>query len=385
MSCNDLLNLNIFKNINLVAGENGIYNIVSWPYICQTLDFYQWVNGGEFMFLSGMGMDLNDDKLKKLIYDCVKKEISGLVILTNSEYIATISECVKEVADEVGLPLFEMPWNIKLIDVTKEIANYIMELNLSQTNEMQLLKELLFSQDLDQVRINNLINQSKLSLNKYFFIAQFKLLEQGISLDSVMNRIKCKIDKSKINSVFCLDENVVICMVGLNRSDDFDSSKKIVISSYKQISKSIKLSLSMGNLYDDILCVKCSYDQARKAFNLYQSNDWDLSVIDYERLGFYKILFGINDKRLLRTYCQDILGEIVESERNSHLLKTLRFYLKNNCNLIHTSQDLFIHRNTLIYRLNKIKEILDGNFEDPLFKNELMNAIMIYDYLKYEQ
>ncbi len=46
VSCNDLLNLNIFRDIKLVAGESGIYKSISWTYICQTLDFSQWVNGG---------------------------------------------------------------------------------------------------------------------------------------------------------------------------------------------------------------------------------------------------------------------------------------------------------------------------------------------------
>ncbi len=78
------------------------------------------------MFLTGMGMDLNDDKIINLIHDCIRKDISGLVILTNSEYIKEISDNVIEVANNVGLPIFNMPWNIKLIDVNKEIANYIM-------------------------------------------------------------------------------------------------------------------------------------------------------------------------------------------------------------------------------------------------------------------
>ena len=57
----------------------------------------------------------------------------------------------------------------------------------------------------------------------------------------------------------------------------------------------------------------------------------------------------------------------------------------NDCNLINTSKEMFIHRNTLIYRLSKIKTMIKGSLENPVFKKELMNAIMIYDYLQCEE
>lgn len=61
------------------------------------------------------------------------------------------------------------------------------------------------------------------------------------------------------------------------------------------------------------------------------------------------------------------------------------WYPLGSGNLINTSKEMFIHRNTLIYRLNKIKTMIKGSLENPIFKNELMNAIMIYDYLQCEE
>ncbi|MEG1409148.1 MAG: PucR family transcriptional regulator ligand-binding domain-containing protein [Terrisporobacter sp.] len=386
VSCNDLLSLNIFKEIKLIGGRNGIYKNISWSYVCQTLDFSQWINGGELMFITGMGMDLNEEKIIDLIHQCIEKRISGLVILTNSEYISSISENIIDLANQVGLPLFDMPWNIKLIDVTKEIANYIMELNLNQNKDKEILNELLFSPNMDREVMTNLINQSKLKLDGNFFVSKFKLINEPknkrISYEYIENMIKSMLEEYNLKFILGSYENDIICIFELNKKEDFIQQKSTLISICNEVSKYIKISMSIGSLYDDIFMIRESYDEASKAYKLYESNDWDLSIIDYEKIGFYKILLEVSNYDKLRRYSHEVLGDIIIQDKNFDLLKTLRFYLKNNCNLINTSKEMFIHRNTLIYRLNKIKNILNDNLEDPILKNELMNAIMIYDYLK---
>ncbi|MCC3868861.1 PucR family transcriptional regulator ligand-binding domain-containing protein [Terrisporobacter mayombei] len=59
ISCHGFIKFRNIKNIKLLAGKNGLYKTVTWPYICQSMDFYKWINGGELLFLTGMGMDLN--------------------------------------------------------------------------------------------------------------------------------------------------------------------------------------------------------------------------------------------------------------------------------------------------------------------------------------
>ncbi|MEG1285070.1 MAG: PucR family transcriptional regulator ligand-binding domain-containing protein [Romboutsia sp.] len=389
VSCNDLLSLKIFENIKLVAGESDIYKTISWPYICQTLDFSEWVNGGEIMFLTGMGMDLNDKKIIELIYRCSKKGISGLVILTNSEYIKNISSNIKDVANKVGLPLFDMPWNIKLIDVNKEIASYIMQVKSNYNEEKEILSELLLSQDLDKQKIKNLINNSKLSLDKNVFVVNFSLIKdtntEKISIEYLMNMVKSMISKYDLNSILGIYGNYITCVIEVNNKVDFTIQKSILVSIHKQLSKYANISLSIGSICENIFSIRQSYNDAKNSFKLYESNGWDLEIIDYDNLGFYKILFEVNNYEKLRNYCYSILGKVIESDKNANLLKTLRCYLENNCNLLNTSREMFIHRNTLIYRLDKIKTKLNSNLENPILKNELMNAIMIYDYLKCDK
>ncbi|WP_270507633.1 helix-turn-helix domain-containing protein, partial [Paraclostridium sordellii] len=92
-----------------------------------------------------------------------------------------------------------------------------------------------------------------------------------------------------------------------------------------------------------------------------------------------------NDIDKLILYKEDILGKLIDYDKrkSTSFMNTLKVYIFNNSNLLSTSKKLFIHRNTLIYRINKIKTILEKDIDDPIIKNELMNAIMINNYLNY--
>ena len=69
------------------------------------------------------------------------------------------------------------------------------------------------------------------------------------------------------------------------------------------------------------------------------------------------------------------------SAETEELLETLRQYLYCNGNLVKTSQALFIHRNTLLYRLNQIRDLLGRDIDDALVRLELLSSIVAKDYL----
>ena len=79
-----------------------------------------------------------------------------------------------------------------------------------------------------------------------------------------------------------------------------------------------------------------------------------------------------------------MLGPLLEADAasGSCLCDTLACYLDFGENSTKTAQSLFIHRNTLAYRLNKIKELLPGDLKDSLFLSELQIALKIRKYLE---
>lgn len=386
ISCKDLLSLDVFKYITLIAGEGGIYKNVTWTYICQTLDFSKWVNGGELLFITGMGMDLDEDSLLKLIKDCAIKEISGVVILNNSEYIKDIpSDCI-DLANELKIPLFKMPWDIKLIDVTKEISNYIMEKSLIENKERELIKELLFITDTNKEKICKLTKHCCFNTEGLYFVAIFKIIDSlpiNIKDEYVSNYIKMKLAQNNISYILDKYDKKIICVIMYE--EKLNELKSVLKQINEEINVYVKSSLSLGGVYKSIFDVKESYEESIHVLDFYKYINNDIEFIDYEDIGFYKMLFDFKDIEKLKQYRNKNLSKLVSHDENksAELLETLKVYLFNNCNLINTSKALYIHRNTLIYRINKIKSVLDNALDDPIKKNELMNSVMINEYLNF--
>ncbi|MEG2789440.1 MAG: PucR family transcriptional regulator ligand-binding domain-containing protein [Romboutsia sp.] len=385
ISCKDLLSLNIFKYIKLVGGNGGIYKNVTWTYICETLDFSKWVNGGELIFITGMGISLNEESFKKLVLDCVNLDISGLIILTNSEYINEIPISCIELANENNLPIFKMSWDIKLIDVTREISNYIIERNFIKNKERELLKELLFSNKLNKDKIYKLIKYCSLNIRQVNLISIFSLDDIKIdNLDCIINYIKLQLKKNNVEFLIDTFDKNILCLLSIDENDK-NNIKSLLKSINEYINKYSMSTLSIGRGYKEIFDVENSYEDALNALGFYKYENSDIKNIDYDEIGFYKLLFNFEDIDNLKTYKDEVLGKLIEYDKNknSNFTETLKMYLFHNSNLVNTANKLFIHRNTLIYRMNKIKSIIDKDIEKPLIKNELINAIMIQDYLNY--
>jgi DNA-binding PucR family transcriptional regulator len=98
------------------------------------------------------------------------------------------------------------------------------------------------------------------------------------------------------------------------------------------------------------------------------------------------MMFYVEDNRkmiLLRDQYLKKLYEI-DLEGSSQLLKTLREYFIQGGNILQTSKNLFIHRNTLQYRLERIETIIMMDINDFNVKRDFYNAFMILDMFPFE-
>lgn len=86
----------------------------------------------------------------------------------------------------------------------------------------------------------------------------------------------------------------------------------------------------------------------------------------------------------MKDFCLQILGKLIEHDdkTDGELLPTLRKLLDSNVNMKSTADSLFIHVNTLYYRVSKIEELLDIDFSDMSSRVNLFIAIKVWDTLK---
>ena len=98
-------------------------------------------------------------------------------------------------------------------------------------------------------------------------------------------------------------------------------------------------------------------------------------------LGIYQLLFYIDDTSKIDDYVKEILNPLLiyDKKNNQNLIDTLREYLKCGQNVSQASQNLYIHRNTMIKRVEKIEELIGCSIKNAEVTNQLYNAVKIYD------
>ena len=106
------------------------------------------------------------------------------------------------------------------------------------------------------------------------------------------------------------------------------------------------------------------------------------SIIAYNTLGIGRLIYQLPIP-LCEMFLKEVFGDYNPSSLDEEILTTVYQFMENDLNLSETSRQLFVHRNTLVYRLEKLQKTIGldiRQFEDAMtFKI----AMMVFDYMKY--
>lgn len=157
-------------------------------------------------------------------------------------------------------------------------------------------------------------------------------------------------------------------------------AKDIVSELEKEGIQDIKIAI--GNIADNIKDVSRSYKEAQIALDVSKIFYEDASVIAYNQLGIGRLIYQL-PLPLCKMFIREVFGDYSPDSIDEETLSTIDKFFENNLNVSETSRQLFIHRNTLVYRLDKIQKNTNldlRNFEDAIaFKI----ALMVVKYMKH--
>src|SRR5471030_691786 len=117
ITCEEMMRLPYLEKIKVVAGEAGLNKIISWVHVVEIPEVTEWVKGGELLFITGITIQNNKEALLQLVKSISKKNLSGLVINVGP-YIKETPQEVIDLANLINFPIFELPFEVKLIEVT---------------------------------------------------------------------------------------------------------------------------------------------------------------------------------------------------------------------------------------------------------------------------
>ena len=142
----------------------------------------------------------------------------------------------------------------------------------------------------------------------------------------------------------------------------------------------IKTMIGIGTVASHLRELADSYKEAQVAIEVGKVFDTEKTIINYENLGIGRLIY-----QLPTTLCEIFLSEVFKKNSidalDQETLFTINKFFENNLNVSETSRKLFVHRNTLVYRLEKIKKLtgLDlREFDDAII---FKVALMVKKYL----
>jgi PucR family transcriptional regulator, purine catabolism regulatory protein len=120
--------------------------------------------------------------------------------------------------------------------------------------------------------------------------------------------------------------------------------------------------------------------QALDAWDLGQRISGRVSPYYYEELGLYRLLANLRSQEEMQRFYQETLGALADYDaaHNAELVRTLEVFFRENTNASQTARALFVHRNTLNYRLQRIVEITGLDLDDAESRLALQVAVKIH-------
>ena len=182
--------------------------------------------------------------------------------------------------------------------------------------------------------------------------------------------------KSK-NFVTSLDENSIILVKELRQKETAEDINKLARHIYDiMVQENCQVTyVSVGTVVNDLKDVSHSYKEAKMALEVSKIFEPDSCIMNYDTLGIGRLIYQLPIP-LCKLFIKEVLHGLAMEDFDDETLATLSKFFENNLNVSETARQLYIHRNTLVYRLDKLLKItgLDlRNFEDAVtFKITLM-------------
>ena len=200
----------------------------------------------------------------------------------------------------------------------------------------------------------------------------------------ILSIVKEAMLAEKRDFVSAVDEkNVVVIkeIQGENAQKEIDSA---IAGLHKLLAKenAKNIRISYGTVVNEIKDVSRSYKEAKMALDVGGIFFEDRNVIAYGELGIGRLIYQLPIP-LCKMFIKEIFDNVNPEEFDEETITTIKKFFENSLNVSETSRQLFIHRNTLVYRLDKIQKTtgLDLRiFEDAI---TFRIALMVVKYMKY--
>mgnify|MGYP002853151679 CR=1 FL=1 len=238
---------------------------------------------------------------------------------------------------------------------------------------------------LDNLLLVDIYNRAKklhidTEARRIVFIIETTRESEGADLE----KIRAFFSGSKRDFITAVDERSIVVVKEVGEKEDYEDMEKVGAAILKEFSdrKDNQMHIAYGTMINEIKEVSRSYKEARMALDVGRIFFEERTIIAYSTLGIGRLIYQLPIP-LCKMFIREIFDSKSPDQFDEETITTINKFFENNLNVSETSRQLYIHRNTLVYRLDKLQKStgLDLRvFEDAItFKI----ALMVVKYMKH--
>lgn len=375
-------------DITLLAGSKGLSNVVSWVHMIETKEASTFLVGGEIAFSTGIGLN-NGLTILDLVKDIWENQAAG-VVLNIGPFLESIPKEVIDFGNTHDFPVFSVPWKIHIAEIMRIFTFAITKSDQVNLEIAAAFKNAIFFPKQEELYLIPL-SQRGFHINWNYYVCVIEILQQdgqptpAKRLESICMDTDNFLSHRKFKkyAVFYY-ENQLLVVLGNYTSENFNAfTDSLKEQLGRCLSSNEHYYIGIGKSTKSIRCLYKSYRQALAIQNLQRNQKISPSLISYSNMGIYKLLMGIEDREILMEYYEKTILplEAYDQKNDSDLSAVLRCYLKNDGSVKDTAEEMYVHRNTINYKLGRIAEILDLSLSSLDTRLQLSLGFMLQDML----
>ncbi|MFI3226543.1 MAG: helix-turn-helix domain-containing protein [Clostridia bacterium] len=210
------------------------------------------------------------------------------------------------------------------------------------------------------------------------------LLRQTESIDAkVTDTLSEFLNNSDKHFVIHINERDLAIVYDIEKNANENEVYKVAQAMQTALAKvvSTRITIGHGSVYNSLEDISKSFKEAQIALEVGEVFDSEKTIIGFENLGVGRLIY-----QLPTTLCRMFLGEVFKKgsidSLDEETLSTIKAFFENNLNVSETSRKLFVHRNTLVYRLEKIRKITGLDLREFDHAIVFKVALMVRKYLE---
>lgn len=367
----ELLKLDVLSTFNVVAGEGGLDRKVRKVGILdhelgEIIDdnFIE----GELVLTNLLFIKDDLAQLEDIIHRLIRAGTGGLAI--KPLYIDEIPEHILKIADENQYPIF-LYETVYYEDIITELVNYIKKSD--ELNDQLIYINELKNEDLDPVEAQKLAYRLNPDFRNWIVALDIVLSGKQENMtfrpyhgNQVLGRHhKCYMDGNRVYMLLSFEEEIKdeTIINDLVRSTGISES---AIAGGRGTVKNI------SHIHDSL--IEASY--AQMYAELYNKN----GITAFEQMGMFQMLLPLSRNPWMSAYYKRIITPLVEYDlkNGSDLVNTAQIYIESGCDVKKTAEALYQHGNTIRYRLDRIKSLLESVVDKNFIDQELSIAIRLH-------